>query len=206
MGLEYFPCYHSYLRSCDCLTDEELGRLFRALIHYSETGERTELSGRESVAFGFIAADIDRSKTAYDAKCEKARQNIAKRYATDEYCGIRTNTDEYESYQSKGKSKSKIKEKDIDIPDGISNTTAKRFVVPSVAEVDAYCRSRGNGIDADRFVSYYESNGWMVGRNHMKDWKAAVRTWERKDAPQKQAKTMTSFYDIAERMKEEGLA
>ena len=198
MGLEYFPCYHSYLRSCDCLTDEEVGRLFRALIQYSETGERQELSGRESVAFGFIAADIDRSKAAYDAKCEKNRQNIAKRYATTENDGIRPNTEVYEGYQSKSKSKSKSKIKeDIDI------SQQKRFVAPSVAEVAEYCRSRGNNVDAERFVSYYDSNGWMVGRNHMKDWRAAVRTWERKDAPKK---TMTSFYDIAEKMKKEGLA
>ena len=53
-----------------------------------------------------------------------------------------------------------------------------RFVKPTVAEVQAYCNERRNGIDASHFCDYYESNGWMVGKNHMKDWKAAVRSWE----------------------------
>ena len=55
----------------------------------------------------------------------------------------------------------------------------KRFVKPTLEEVREYCRSRNNSVDAERFISYYESNGWRVGRNPMKDWKAAVRTWER---------------------------
>ena len=55
----------------------------------------------------------------------------------------------------------------------------KRFKVPTVDEVRAYCSERQNDVDAEHFVSYYESNGWMVGKNRMKDWKAAVRTWER---------------------------
>lgn len=55
----------------------------------------------------------------------------------------------------------------------------KIFIPPSVEEVRAYCFERGNGIDAESFVSFYESKGWMVGKNKMKDWKAAIRTWER---------------------------
>lgn len=55
----------------------------------------------------------------------------------------------------------------------------KRFKAPTVDEVRAYCKERGNDVDAEHFVSYYESNGWMVGKNSMKDWMAAVRTWER---------------------------
>ena len=58
---------------------------------------------------------------------------------------------------------------------------AKRFIPPTVDEVRAYCQDRQNGVDPQRFVDYYSSNGWMVGKNKMKDWKAAVRTWEQKD-------------------------
>ena len=57
----------------------------------------------------------------------------------------------------------------------------RRFVIPTVEEVQAYCAERGNGLDARQFVDFYESKGWMVGRNPMKDWKAAVRTWEQRD-------------------------
>ena len=59
---------------------------------------------------------------------------------------------------------------------------ARRFTPPAREEVEAYCREAGIQIDVDRFVSYYESNGWRVGRNPMKNWKAAVQNWFRRDA------------------------
>nr|DAJ85704.1 MAG TPA: hypothetical protein [Bacteriophage sp.] len=58
---------------------------------------------------------------------------------------------------------------------------AERFVPPDANQVQEYCDSRNNGIDAQTFVDFYTSKGWMVGKNKMKDWKAAVRTWERND-------------------------
>jgi predicted phage replisome organizer len=58
---------------------------------------------------------------------------------------------------------------------------AKRFTPPTLEEVEAYCRERGNRVDPERFLDYYTSNGWKVGKNTMKDWKAAVRTWEKSD-------------------------
>lgn len=57
----------------------------------------------------------------------------------------------------------------------------KRFCRPDVQEVADYCRERGNQVDAQRFVDYYTANGWRVGKNPMKDWKAAVRTWEKQE-------------------------
>lgn len=62
-----------------------------------------------------------------------------------------------------------------------------RFTPPTLEEVRDYCRERNNAVDPERFVDYYQSNGWKVGKHSMKDWKAAVRTWEkneRKKAPQ----------------------
>jgi predicted phage replisome organizer len=55
---------------------------------------------------------------------------------------------------------------------------AKKFIPPTVEEVREYCQGRGNLVDPNRFVDYYTANGWKVGRSAMKDWKAAVRTWE----------------------------
>lgn len=55
-----------------------------------------------------------------------------------------------------------------------------RFKVPSVEEVKDYCQERSNGVDAQRFHDYYQANGWTQGRGKpLKDWQAAVRTWER---------------------------
>ena len=79
-------------------------------------------------------------------------------------------------------------------------TTRKRFSPPTVEQVKEYCWERGNCVDPQRFVDYYSSNGWMVGKNKMKDWKAAVRTWEQNDKgkPQKQPKKTKSFLDLVE--------
>ena len=63
---------------------------------------------------------------------------------------------------------------------GTKSEKAKRFSPPSVEEVEAYCRERNNNIDAQSFCNFYTAKGWRIGSNPMKDWKAAVRTWERR--------------------------
>lgn len=57
----------------------------------------------------------------------------------------------------------------------------KRFTPPTVEEVAAYCGERNNRIDPQTFVDFYASKGWVVGKSKMKDWKAAIRTWEKRD-------------------------
>ena len=60
------------------------------------------------------------------------------------------------------------------------------FTPPTLAEVQNYCHEKGfTNVDAERFIDFYESKGWMVGRNKMKDWKASVRNWERDKRSQK---------------------
>lgn len=63
------------------------------------------------------------------------------------------------------------------------------FVPPTIEQVQAYCTERGNRVNADAFIAFYESNGWKVGKNAMKDWKAAVRTWEQRDNAKPQGNT-----------------
>lgn len=78
-------------------------------------------------------------------------------------------------------------EKDIEIEKEIhssaksTTTKRKRFEKPSISDIKQYCIERNNNVNAEQFYDYYESNGWKVGKNSMKDWKAAVRTWERSE-------------------------
>ena len=60
-----------------------------------------------------------------------------------------------------------------------NNKNNNIFKKPTLEEVKQYCLERNNGIDAETFIDFYESKGWMVGKTKMKDWKACVRTWER---------------------------
>ena len=75
------------------------------------------------------------------------------------------------------------KELEIELDSSAKSTTTKRkrFEKPSISDIKQYCMERNNNIDASQFFDYYESNGWKVGKNSMKDWKAAVRTWERSE-------------------------
>ena len=72
--------------------------------------------------------------------------------------------------------------------------TSKRFIPPTIEQVIEYCKERKNNIDAEQFIDYYTTNGWKVGKNKMKDWKASIRTWERNgysnNTPTKQNKTL----------------
>lgn len=90
---------------------------------------------------------------------------------------LQCNTDETKCNTEIELEKELDKEKDIVKSD--KPTTRKRFTPPTLEEVQAYCFERQNGVDAERFIDYYTSNGWQVGKNKMKDWKAAVRTWEK---------------------------
>lgn len=58
-------------------------------------------------------------------------------------------------------------------------TSARVFVKPTLEQVRSYCQQRGNSVDPQEFMDFYESKGWMIGKNHMKDWQACVRTWEK---------------------------
>ena len=71
--------------------------------------------------------------------------------------------------------------KDSIVVEDAPQRKSTRFTPPTLEEVTAYCFERGNNVDPQRFIDYYTSNGWMVGRNKMKDWKATVRNWEKKD-------------------------
>lgn len=72
-------------------------------------------------------------------------------------------------------------DKEIDSSAKSTTTKRKRFEKPTLSEIKQYCIERGNKVDAQHFFDYYESNGWKVGKNSMKNWQAAVRTWERSE-------------------------
>ena len=101
----------------------------------------------------------------YDGYQSDGKQNGNQRASKGQAEGKQT-ASKGQQYKKDNKDNNDKKEKNI-------------FSPPSVDEVREYCESRNNGIDPETFVDFYESKGWMIGKNRMKDWKAAVRTWER---------------------------
>ena len=69
----------------------------------------------------------------------------------------------------------------------LSKRESSRFQKPSIDEIRQYCISRNNSVDPEQFFNFYESKGWIIGKSPMKDWRAAVRTWEKreKEVPQR---------------------
>ena len=83
-------------------------------------------------------------------------------------------------------------------------TKRKRFTPPTVSEVSDYCKERGSNIDPEQFVDFYAAKGWKVGNQPMKDWRAAVRTWEKREERSPQKPRRKSFAEIAAEMDKEG--
>ena len=104
-------------------------------------------------------------------------------------------------------------EKDIEIEKEIhssaksTTTKRKRFEKPTLSQITQYCLERNNNVNAEQFYDYYESNGWKVGKNSMKDWEACVRTWERNgyDRPiKKKNNKQDTLNDMRDLMNEYG--
>lgn len=100
----------------------------------------------------------------------------------------RTPNEHQTDTNKKGKNEEKVKKKTV------------RFAPPSIEDVKAYCQQRGNSVDPERFINHYTSNGWMVGKNKMKDWKAAVGTWEKSSFKKQADKKKPSAMDVLDEM------
>lgn len=127
---------------------------------------------------------------------EQTRQRVAafrERKALD--CNVTSNVT---VTQCNAPDKETELDKEPELDRELDNRSRKRFTAPTVEEVSAYCRERGNSVDPQHFVAHYEANGWKVGKNPMKDWKAAVRTWERNSYDNPKKKRVTTFMDIGE--------
>ena len=207
MAMTGFICHDDYYNRLQRLTDEEVGHLFRNLMlyHAGKIEDMTDFVGVEGIAFDFIKYDIDRMEEKAKKTEETNRANGSKggrprkQTEPEETEENRNKPTETEQNPTKAyKDKDKDKDKDNDKESVREKKPLSRFTPPTRDEVKAYCRERGNHVDADRFFDYYTSNGWRVGKNPMKDWRATVRTWERADG-QKQTVTLLPAQDYKQR-------
>ena len=163
-------------------TDAQFGTLIRAVFSYRFGGE--VYSGDDmaiDVAFQAIANQVDRLKEYSEINAKNAAGSESKQGGAEcsemqeNHPPIHSNPIQSVPIQS----------------DPVEDTGAQsakppartRFSPPSVQEIEDYCTEKGFLLDAERFVDYYASIGWRVGKNPMKDWRAAVRTWVKKDTP-----------------------
>lgn len=181
--MTYIKLFVDYLDAIEPLGDAERGRLFTSLLEYARTGEAPQLGGNERFLFPMMRAQIDRDNAAM-TELSEARSKAGKigAEAKQANAGFAKQNKQMPNLPSKS-SYDKDKDKDKDKDESI--TRARCFTPPTLDDVLAYVRERGSDVDPQRFLDFYASKGWMVGKNPMKDWKAAVRTWEKRELEKK---------------------
>lgn len=174
--MKYLKVFTDFADITDQLSDAELGRLFRAMMKYTSTGQEPSFSGNERFLWATAKRNIDLQTESYEKKIESmanARKLSPNNRSLTENCS-KLNSKEQITVEEQEQDKEQDKDKEQD------NKHTSRFIPPTIEEVKAYCQERQNGIDPESFVDFYASKGWKIGKEPMKDWKAAIRTWERR--------------------------
>lgn len=188
-----FLISYDWLPALESLSADDFQSLILALIKRQKDGEPLPEFSNPTV--GIYAKMIEPTiKRRLDGQSWKDKANSTTQGTTqgtsigttqDTTVGTSIDTSIDTTVGSKVK-KSKVEESKVISNDiTISAKTRKRFIKPTVEEVREYCQERGNMVDPDTFVNFYESKGWVVGKSPMKDWKAAVRNWEQSRAETK---------------------
>ncbi len=179
MARNYAALPHEYLEELDALNDAEFGRLTRALLAYSMTGEPIALCGNERFYAKRVMAQEDRFKTSYEelmaARSRAGKASATKRTALNsvQQCSTDSNTSNKTETETETETETDCREN--------AATAAQKSAaaVPSVAEVQDYCEKFGFHVDADEFVSVYSETGWTYRGEPIRDWRALVRGWAR---------------------------
>lgn len=169
----------NYQNVRNVLTQEQKGDLLDALIDGAYQGDDQLVR----MAYNIFDAAIQRTNEKYQEIREKNRENARKRWEkikekADAYDRIRSDTTASEPMRDDA---SQTKTETQAQAQAETHDRKKRniFIPPTVDEVRAYCQERGNTINAEQFVDYYEARGWELKPGQkMKDWRASVRTWE----------------------------
>lgn len=158
--------YRSFYDALKNIPPDERLKVYDAIMEYGMYDRDPDLDGVALAIFLLAKPQIDANNKRYENGC-KAKN---KRTVSGTEANVKQDLSE-----AGAKEKEKVKEK-VKVKDN-----NKIFIPPAVEDVRAYCTERGNSVDPQSFVDFYESKGWMIGKNKMKDWKAAVRTWERSE-------------------------
>ena len=172
MGKGYVPVFHDWLEVTEELNAEEKGRLIDAIVLYARGDDYSgRIQGNERFLFPAFKQQIDRSAEISEARSKaggtrrepEAKPPMAVLNISNPLQTVTTPSKPEQTEANRSKAEQ------------------KKFRKPTVEEVRDYCRERGNNVDAQTFIDFYESKGWRVGNQPMKDWKAAVRTWEKRE-------------------------
>lgn len=170
--------YRSFFEAVEDLPPEDFKQAVTAIMRYALDGTADDVKGVAKSILIMARPQIDKNNKRYENGTRGGRkpndnQTIAK---TEPKC-------------SNPKPNVNVNDNVNDIKENtLKSVKEKRFAPPTPEDVREYCREKGLSVDADRFVDFYESKNWYVGKNKMKDWKAAVRNWARSQRQESTAK------------------
>lgn len=186
--------YFDLLPVVQCLSREAAGNLLVAMLEYGKDGKLPDFSTSEglNVAWVYAKQMIDRDKARYANRILRHTYGGYKREAQRREEEILSFEGWYQQiYLPSLEPGEEPPLPPLSLPEtgksaepsasGKRRGGGQRFAPPTVEEVRAYCAERRNGVDPEAFVDFYASKGWRVGNQPMKDWKASVRMWERRN-------------------------
>lgn len=172
--------YRSFIEAIGALPDEYRTEAYDALFAYALDGEKYE--GENPIIKAImllVAPQIEANNKRYENGCKGGRPSKKNQTETEE----KPNDNQIETEPEPNVNDNDNVNDNVNVNDNDIKTPkppkgGKRFTPPSLEEIAEYCQERRNDVNIQQFYDFYTAKGWMVGKNKMQDWKAAVRTWE----------------------------
>ena len=189
-----FVMYESWGAAIEKMNNEQAGELIKAIYAFQKNPDVVPEDPAIAFVFEIIKQKLEEDNKRYEEVCA-ARSEGGKKggrpkaNASDKKQMVSEESKKSKCFSEKAKKADNDNEYDNDLKENtLEGVKEKRFAPPTLENVSEYCREMGyTNVDAVCFIDFYTSKGWMVGKNRMKDWKAAVRNWDRREKnPQRQ--------------------
>lgn len=203
-----FVMFHEWRYSLEYMPAEDVKRFLLAMFEYSQHGTLPNFNGAEMGLFSIYKSAIDRAAENHERRRQRGRDNANQRWHPNGCNGTQDDAMACNGMQNDANNAMDSTEPKptVSYPNQANPTEperserpadkpprAPRFTPPTVEEVKTYCLENGLSlVDAGAFVDFYGSKGWKVGTGSMRDWKAAVRNWNRREQKEQAAKTVTT--------------
>ncbi len=212
MAANSFTFFASYYEALRYLPDDGCGKMLKAMCEYAFSDNEPQFSdptqqGYWTLIKPILNRSIERSKAGRQGgnnglgiSRNIGNSNASKKIANTEQNKSKT------IQERNGIGVEKEMERNGN-GNGVIDTKrapVARFVPPSVEDVAAYCKERGNGIDAQHFVDFYAARGWKYGNTQIKDWQACVRTWEQRNGGSKVKANNSASLGVGEYIDNDG--
>ena len=191
MANKSFVMYDSWMEMVEDMTTEEAGLLLKAIYAYRKDKDYKPEDRSIRNAFNILKQRLNEDEDAYQQKVEKRAEagKMGGRPKANESNEKQTEAKKANAFSEKQKNPESESEFESEsVYESESESVEKKekrvrasFVRPTVEEVADYCIERKNSVDPEQFVNFYDAKGWKIGKEAMKDWKAAVRTWEKRE-------------------------